>query len=353
MKTYNFFTLFFAFIAIFIFTSANVIFAQVATTNQDSVHIVIVKDINGVVTEIDTVIPVDKAQVFVSENNFDNSMQHREIEIVGVDVQIPDNFKEAVAIIETELSELGRELERVSFDLKENIEKSVDEISMSLEELPTYVEVETMPEGKIIVISKCNEINYDTIFYNENGVGIHAIYIDREGLRTQCEQTVEIMQHLSESSENKMDRLEDRMDCMENSFETESIEYHFIIRYEKNSDTVEVQTTITDLKNEDVELFKEKGYVTGTENNFLKLNDLNYYPNPTDGKFQISFTTDNNEPVNLRIFDLNGRIVYEEVIPNTGNSYSSFIDISAFSSGVYFLQLSQFDKIQTKKIIIQ
>tara|TARA_B100000524_G_scaffold130004_1_gene64236 strand:- start:1162 stop:2340 length:1179 start_codon:yes stop_codon:yes gene_type:complete len=74
--------------------------------------------------------------------------------------------------------------------------------------------------------------------------------------------------------------------------------------------------------------------------------DISIYPNPVSNGF-LNIINNSNEPLNIQIFNLNGRKVYsQKIIFNS-------IDISNLSKGVYFLFLNSREKTKVKKIVIR
>lgn len=72
--------------------------------------------------------------------------------------------------------------------------------------------------------------------------------------------------------------------------------------------------------------------------------DVKIYPNPTSSFIKI-FT--NEEINNLKIYNIDGQIVLKEVKPR------STINVQHLSSGVYFVQLSNNERVSLKKLLIQ
>lgn len=64
------------------------------------------------------------------------------------------------------------------------------------------------------------------------------------------------------------------------------------------------------------------------------------YPNPTNGNFILSFTSNGNSESNIRVFNLAGQVVLDEqVTPSAGLNTINF-DFSTYSQGMYILELS-------------
>ena len=72
--------------------------------------------------------------------------------------------------------------------------------------------------------------------------------------------------------------------------------------------------------------------------NTLELNDYQAFPNPTHGQFNLRF---NAEPVptRVRVIDVNGKVVHNEVINQFDGIYNNQINLSSKAApGTLFLQ---------------
>jgi hypothetical protein len=85
----------------------------------------------------------------------------------------------------------------------------------------------------------------------------------------------------------------------------------------------------------------------------LLIDKLNFSPNPNDGKFNLSFKIDKTRPVQIKIFDVHGKEVYNEKVTDFDGKYSNNIDISENGKGIYLLQITQGGKASTSKIVIK
>ncbi len=82
------------------------------------------------------------------------------------------------------------------------------------------------------------------------------------------------------------------------------------------------------------------------ENNIDNKISINYYPNPTDGKFHFVA----NQDVELEIRSIEGRVVKDIRINANDNKE---IDLSAMDSGLYFLIIKTFDDKTIRKLIVK
>ncbi|MDX2362330.1 MAG: T9SS type A sorting domain-containing protein [Crocinitomicaceae bacterium] len=67
--------------------------------------------------------------------------------------------------------------------------------------------------------------------------------------------------------------------------------------------------------------------------------EVSIYPNPTDGKFSVEFSGLNQQEFELRIIDLQGRVVLSEVFEGIDGTHVQKVDISQNESGVYIINL--------------
>lgn len=86
--------------------------------------------------------------------------------------------------------------------------------------------------------------------------------------------------------------------------------------------------------------------------NTLELNDYNAFPNPTYGQFNLRFKAD-PVPTRVRVIDVNGKVVYNQVINQFDGIYNDQINLSAKATpGTLFVQILQGQKVVSKKIVL-
>jgi len=83
--------------------------------------------------------------------------------------------------------------------------------------------------------------------------------------------------------------------------------------------------------------------------NELKLQDARIYPNPTQGAFSLSFTTEPG-PIKIIITDANGKIIYSEENDNATGYFNKTIDLKSVTPGNYVVNVKQGDKIFNQQI---
>jgi hypothetical protein len=92
---------------------------------------------------------------------------------------------------------------------------------------------------------------------------------------------------------------------------------------------------------------------TGTPNEYTDLYYVNIYPNPGNGLFNVSINFPVKGEVEVKIFDLTGKIVYVNKIPAEKTNLDFQIDLSGYAKGIYQLSLKTDIKIFNRPLIIE
>ena len=87
--------------------------------------------------------------------------------------------------------------------------------------------------------------------------------------------------------------------------------------------------------------------------NLTGVNNLNIYPNPTEGIVHVNFSVDNIQNIKLQIVNSIGEIVYIEYLDSFMGGFVKTIDLSKYSKGVYILQIKSNKGNLSKKITLQ
>jgi len=77
---------------------------------------------------------------------------------------------------------------------------------------------------------------------------------------------------------------------------------------------------------------------------------VNVYPNPSNGKFNVQMPESSNVPVAIQVYNIYGECIHQ---PSTINHQPLTIDISSHPRGIYFIKVSTGQGVATKKIILQ
>jgi hypothetical protein len=81
--------------------------------------------------------------------------------------------------------------------------------------------------------------------------------------------------------------------------------------------------------------------------------NLNIYPNPTNGVFNISFISAEINNFEITIIDAFGNLVSKEEKQNFVGEYTKQVDLSAYSRGIYLVQIKTQDSFVSKRIVLQ
>jgi len=90
-----------------------------------------------------------------------------------------------------------------------------------------------------------------------------------------------------------------------------------------------------------------------TTNEKLVPLQLDYYPNPSDGRFTLKFKLEKKGDATIRIADPAGKDIYSENLKGFKGEYSKQLDLSKESKGTYILTITQDGKSITKKMVVE
>jgi hypothetical protein len=81
--------------------------------------------------------------------------------------------------------------------------------------------------------------------------------------------------------------------------------------------------------------------------------EADIYPNPTGSSLTIHYKTEKNGALNMRLYDVNGRVVYAEAAEHFSGEYNRKVDLQQQPKGIYFLDVNLGEERMTKKIVLQ
>ncbi len=94
--------------------------------------------------------------------------------------------------------------------------------------------------------------------------------------------------------------------------------------------------------------------VENAKNFGTEMQDLQVYPNPAEnGRFNLKFKLDSEGSTDIKIYDLKGKMAYQENIGNFKGTYDKQIQVPDLQNGLYILQIVQGEKVLTKKLVVQ
>ncbi|WP_400081170.1 S8 family serine peptidase [Winogradskyella sp. R77965] len=111
----------------------------------------------------------------------------------------------------------------------------------------------------------------------------------------------------------------------------------------------------SDLQSQDFSIIVTGNNLTlGVDENDLA-RSLVVYPNPSNGEFTISFESNlssSNNNVKVDIYDLQGRLVYDNNFNNVSSMFNETISLNNAKSGVYILNISDGNRATSHKLVI-
>ncbi|GAB3321592.1 hypothetical protein GCM10027299_16250 [Larkinella ripae] len=80
--------------------------------------------------------------------------------------------------------------------------------------------------------------------------------------------------------------------------------------------------------------------------------ELTVSPNPSNGRFVISYRLAEQKKAQLQVVDVLGRIMWQQSIVGTGQSQQKTVDLSEGGTGIHFVQLKTTDQQIIKRLLI-
>lgn len=77
------------------------------------------------------------------------------------------------------------------------------------------------------------------------------------------------------------------------------------------------------------------------------------YPNPTNGQFTLTFSTDVTQSTQIRVTDLTGRPVIEKNVNSVVGRNELSFNLNDYSAGLYFVNVKTSSESRTFKLIVQ
>ncbi len=80
--------------------------------------------------------------------------------------------------------------------------------------------------------------------------------------------------------------------------------------------------------------------------------EVSVWPNPAQFSTTVHLRHLNLEPTTLRMFDLSGRLIQEQLVQQDGGSSEIVLHTSGYSNGIYLLQIQSGTQTRTSKLVI-
>jgi hypothetical protein len=85
----------------------------------------------------------------------------------------------------------------------------------------------------------------------------------------------------------------------------------------------------------------------------IAINNLDVYPNPSRDIFNVNFTSEDVQNLDVRIINVVGEVVYTENLVEFVGEYTKQVDLATYTKGVYFLEITTDNGVINKKLILQ
>jgi hypothetical protein len=81
--------------------------------------------------------------------------------------------------------------------------------------------------------------------------------------------------------------------------------------------------------------------------------NLDVYPNPSRDVFNVAFTSEDVQNLEIRVINIVGEVVYTENLEQFVGEYTKSLDLATYTKGVYFLEITTNNGVVNKKLILQ
>ncbi len=117
-----------------------------------------------------------------------------------------------------------------------------------------------------------------------------------------------------------------------------------------NGKTYKAHIFITDLDAKDKAAMKSE---LERKDDILKVEHLDFFPNPNNGKFSLSFNLPSKGETRVSVISIEGKLVYNEILANFSGNYKTEVNISDNAKGIYFVKVEQNEQSIVKKIVLE
>ena len=84
------------------------------------------------------------------------------------------------------------------------------------------------------------------------------------------------------------------------------------------------------------------------------ITNLDVYPNPSRDIFNVTFTSEDVQNLDVKIINVVGEVIYIENLEQFVGEYTKQIDLTTYTKGIYFLEITTTnDGVINKKLILQ
>jgi|GEM_PF-2397635 len=309
--------------------------SPISENNDDKCHIKIVKIVNGVETVVDSTFDCNENMIWTSKD--------------GKNIEIKKDMK-VMMLGDGEHINVDSLLESLDLDIDIKIDgddqKQIKIIKKMMDENGKEIIIE---DGNVKWITEDEDV---TIDIDDNGTKKEVKIIKK--VDDNGEVTVQKWVNGEEVEASEEDMKKDHKVMIFKSKDGEDVEMMMDVDVDVKTDgTNKHIVIISSISTQDLEN-EMPAVATNISKKELEVDDLKFSPNPNNGKFDLTFkTTNKKEPISVKIFDLQGKEVYNETVTKFSGNYSKNIDISENGKGTYILQILQGNKAKTNKVVIK
>jgi subtilisin-like proprotein convertase family protein len=87
-------------------------------------------------------------------------------------------------------------------------------------------------------------------------------------------------------------------------------------------------------------------------NDSFSFDNFSLYPNPNDGTFTVKFNSNTGNEINVAVYDMRGRSIFNNVYQNNG-VFEQTLQLDNVQSGIYLVNIQDGDKKVVKKIVVE
>jgi subtilisin-like proprotein convertase family protein len=92
--------------------------------------------------------------------------------------------------------------------------------------------------------------------------------------------------------------------------------------------------------------------ITALTNSSFSFENFSLYPNPNSGSFNVRFNSNSNNPIDIGVFDMSGRQIFNQSFENSG-LFDQNIQLDAVQKGIYLVNVQDGEQKLSKKIVIE
>jgi hypothetical protein len=130
-----------------------------------------------------------------------------------------------------------------------------------------------------------------------------------------------------------------------------------VVRGSQGEERPEFEKEISGKDGEKIWIYKRKlpatAEITKRKGEGLGVGRMKVYPNPSDGRFSVSFKAASKGDINISVTDNNGKEVYKQTMKDFEGEYFQQVDISGKGKGSYYIKITSGDDTITKKILVE